>query len=354
MSEGYIAIADNLESKIRSGELKPNEALPNTRELAKTMNVSLVTMQRCMKRLHERGLVRRSQQKGTFVSSSVNSRSIGLMIGKNPFLCESPFYRLVVKAYCELAPSFGSEIKLYLDMVPDDPFHSIRMAERDIAEGNLKTLLFTGHTVTQLEWLQKRALCPCLEIPSMDIYDMAYTGTAKLLAAGRRKIKVISIFIDEWPPDIDTEVPGVEAAFKDAELTMPPGTVVRCGDKPEDAYNFVAGLLQDKASAPDGLLIDHDIVASGALFAIAKAGLSVPEDISVICHQNKDAEIFSPFKIDMLKSDNMALVRGALERASTQSQKLRNGFNKPDLTFKTVYTSVRNDEDIPQQTRSRP
>jgi len=336
MSEGYVAIADRLETMIRSGELKPSEALPSTRDLATRMKVSLVTMQRSMKRLHERGLVVRSQQKGTFVNGAVNSKTIGFMMGKDPFTSASPFYRLAVKAYCELAPVFGSAVKLYNQIDSEDPYQSTRQAEADFAEGRLKAIIHTGHTLTQKEWMERKAPCPCLQLPSMDIYDMAFKGVSRLLAQGRRKLKVLSIFIDEWPPEVDNELPGVEAAFKSAGLKMPKGTVVRCGQKPEDAYRFVKELLKDPSTAPDGLLIDHDVVVSGALFAIAEAGLRVPEDIAVACHQNAGAEIFSPFKIDILKADTASLVRTAMDYIVRQGASLKEGPCNMRWSSKTV------------------
>lgn len=334
MSDGYIAIADRLEASIRAGRLKPNDPLPNTRELAKEMSVSLVTMQRCMKRLHERGLVRRSPQKGTFVSSSVNSRTIGLMIGNNPFSCASAFYRLVVKAYCELAPLFGSEVKLYLNMVPNDPYHSIRMAEKDLSEGILKGVMLTGYTVVQREWAERKALCPCLHLPSVDIKDLSYRGVSLLLAAGRRKIKVISTYIDEWPPDRDEEVPGVAEAFKSFGMKMPERTVVRCGYAPSDAYSFVRKSIGEGI---DGLLVNHDVVTPAALYAIAEAGLSIPGDIMVATHQNKGAEIFSPCQIETFTADSRDLVKAALEMSTAPDSGFKDGMNYADWRLKAVH-----------------
>lgn len=334
MRDGYIAIADRLEASIRAGRLKPNEALPNTRDLAKEMNVSLVTMQRCMKRLHERGLVRRSPQKGTFVSGSVNSRTIGFMIGNNPFSCESPFYRLVAKAYCQLAPQFGSEVKLYLNMIPNDPYHSVRMAEKDLADGNLKALLMTGYTVVQKEWAERKALCPCLHLPSMDIRDLSFRGVSLLLGAGRRKIKVVSTYIDEWPPDQDEELPGVEDAFRGFGLAMPAGTVARCGYRPAEVYAFVRECAKEGL---DGLLVNHDVVAPAALYALAEAGLSVPDDVLVASHQNKGAEIFSPNQLETFTADSAELVRKGLELCLGPNSEMRDGMNFSSWRLKTVH-----------------
>jgi GntR family transcriptional regulator len=66
----YRRIADEIAGKIRSGELKANDKLPSTAELAEKHHVSLATVNRAFGLLHDRGLVYGKQGKGVFVAET--------------------------------------------------------------------------------------------------------------------------------------------------------------------------------------------------------------------------------------------------------------------------------------------
>lgn len=62
-------IADDLASRIASGEYKPGEKLPAYREIAEMYSVHFATAARAMRDLRVRGVVEGRSGKGTFVAT---------------------------------------------------------------------------------------------------------------------------------------------------------------------------------------------------------------------------------------------------------------------------------------------
>jgi GntR family transcriptional regulator len=65
----YQRIQKSIRKAIDSGSLRPGDAVPSERELAKTHDVSLMTARHALATLEKEGLVDRRQGVGTFVSS---------------------------------------------------------------------------------------------------------------------------------------------------------------------------------------------------------------------------------------------------------------------------------------------
>lgn len=64
----FRQIANDIAAKIKSGELKPGDKLPSTRELAETYEVHLNTAYRAMSLLHDRELITGQPGRGTYVA----------------------------------------------------------------------------------------------------------------------------------------------------------------------------------------------------------------------------------------------------------------------------------------------
>lgn len=65
----YEQIFSQIKSLIMSGELPVGEALPSMRGLAKTLQVSVITVQKSYDELHKVGLIETTQGRGCFVSA---------------------------------------------------------------------------------------------------------------------------------------------------------------------------------------------------------------------------------------------------------------------------------------------
>ena len=74
MQKKYLEIKDYLMERIRSGEYKPDEAIPAERELAAQLGVSRMTVRKAIEELMYEGLLIRRKGSGTFLTTTKSSK----------------------------------------------------------------------------------------------------------------------------------------------------------------------------------------------------------------------------------------------------------------------------------------
>ncbi|MFI9833876.1 LacI family DNA-binding transcriptional regulator [Streptomyces sp. NPDC051913] len=120
----------------------------------------------------------------------------------------------------------------------------------------------------------------------------AHAITGHLLSAGHRRI----VFLGGLPGNtaLDARVRGYRAALAEHGLPPEAGHVVDCGLGRAAGRRAMAELLVQRRDFT-AVFAGDDMVAAGALRAIAEAGLRVPDDISVVGHDDIPlAEDFNP------------------------------------------------------------
>lgn len=65
----YEQITSQIKAMIMSGELQPGEALPSMRSLAKSIHVSVITVQKAYEDLQRDGFIETTVGRGSFVSA---------------------------------------------------------------------------------------------------------------------------------------------------------------------------------------------------------------------------------------------------------------------------------------------
>lgn len=65
----YEQIATQIKTSIMSGELKAGEAIPSVRALAKSLHISILTVQKAYTTLQEDGFIETTAGKGCYVSA---------------------------------------------------------------------------------------------------------------------------------------------------------------------------------------------------------------------------------------------------------------------------------------------
>ncbi|MGE9290299.1 MAG: GntR family transcriptional regulator [Puniceicoccales bacterium] len=90
--------------------------LPTMVELAKSLGVTVSTVDRSLGRLEEMGIIRRKRGSGIYVSSRIDQKRIGLVFGRNVFAAgSSPFYRLLMERCEKRAQEHNEIFSFYLD-----------------------------------------------------------------------------------------------------------------------------------------------------------------------------------------------------------------------------------------------
>jgi GntR family transcriptional regulator len=70
----YIRVANDLEARIKAGELRPGDKLPSEHAVGAEYEVAYSTARRAMKELRDRGLINTVWGKGTFVAQPKEQR----------------------------------------------------------------------------------------------------------------------------------------------------------------------------------------------------------------------------------------------------------------------------------------
>jgi len=113
----------------------------------------------------------------------------------------------------------------------------------------------------------------------------AYQATQYMLSRGLKNIALINGRLDL--PLYQHRYDGYCRALREAGRQEPPGMVVHSVNGWDDGYQAMRDLLEKKL-APDAVFATSDPKAIGVIKAIHDAGLSVPQDISVMGFDDLD------------------------------------------------------------------
>ncbi|MEU3907268.1 GntR family transcriptional regulator [Streptomyces goshikiensis] len=74
-TQPYLRIVQDVQDKIRSGQLPAGKKLPSTRELADEYGVAAGTVQRALTELRSAGLIYSHQGRGSFITETASETS---------------------------------------------------------------------------------------------------------------------------------------------------------------------------------------------------------------------------------------------------------------------------------------
>jgi LacI family transcriptional regulator len=120
-----------------------------------------------------------------------------------------------------------------------------------------------------------------LNVPQVvgDNYQVTYLAARYLISLGHSNIVYLAI-----PQDCllgKERAQGFRDALSEAGIPVSPSSIVACGNSEEAGRKALMVLLQRKR-VPTAVIARHDSVALGVMRAAFEAGLSIPEDMSLI------------------------------------------------------------------------
>ena len=144
-----------------------------------------------------------------------------------------------------------------------------------------------------------------------------------LMELGHKRIAVITGLAHTAPAQL--RLKGIHKAFNEAGMVLD-SQLVKSGDwERNSGYSCMKELLENKGVAlPTAVFVMNDLMAIGAMDAIMEAGLSVPNDISVVGFDNRDVSEFvfpklTTAEID-LKAIGYAAAQMTIETLAGKSQ----------------------------------
>jgi DNA-binding LacI/PurR family transcriptional regulator len=186
------------------------------------------------------------------------------------------------------------------------------------------------HPQVPLVLLGERLFPGPVDHVAFDNVAAARTAVAHLVAGGRREIAVIGaqqapsaetarLRLKGWREELAAA--GLEAR---AELVVPADRWHR-----DDGHQAVAELLATGAR-PDALLCCNDLLAVGALRALAEAGLRVPDDVAVIGIDDIEEGRFTTPSLTTISPDKAAIARTSVDLLAHRLEEVRDDVPRAD------------------------
>lgn len=312
----YLRIKGELAARLRSGQILPNAPFPSERTLCKEFGVSNITVRRALLELVRDGLIYRQAGVGSFATP--NRRPIRLLLVVHGFGGED--WRDRGDIFVPLIDGIIGEAWRYdtvfsLARLPEDSSLGSYLASV-ISERSADAVLLRpldDPSPADIE-LMERNLLPYVYIKrrladrptNCVVTDSIAAGTIMtehLLQHGHRRIAFIGGRRGYSIGD-DLER-GYKAALVAAELSVEEALIKRSGlVTQEDGRDLTIELLQESKDRPSGVITHDDFMAIGACEAAFELGLSVPEDLAVVGHDDHPvAQKHSPALTTMRTSE---------------------------------------------------
>lgn len=144
--------------------------------------------------------------------------------------------------------------------------------------------------------------------------------TEHLIARGRTRIAVIG---SQGPPYGHTgrlRLTGYRAALAGAGLPYDPSLVVPVGQWRREPGAEAARSLLDRPDRPDAIFCLNDLMALGALYALADAGVAVPDDIAVVGFDDIEDGRYHRPELTTVAPDKAEIARQSVARLAQRLQ----------------------------------
>jgi DNA-binding LacI/PurR family transcriptional regulator len=297
--------------------LQPGDRFPSQTELMRQYRVSDRTVLRSLDDLRQAGRIVRRHGVGTFVTArdtangsngshaSDADRSVGARTIAGLSTSLSPFFRHCIERMAEIAADAGLSLLCHHVRMPVQ-FEDALPLEALHPRG---FILFTHHLMPVAHRLMERGhRVVVIGTPPVDTLADApnicgdqeqggYLATHHLIEKGHRRLGFVDMSEATAVPLLQRpRWRGHERALNEARAQGISVTTTLLGHEqidpmraaPENAHRFFAD-----ASAPTGLICLNDPLALMMLALLARAGVHVPEEVSVIGYDNLPETVVS-------------------------------------------------------------
>ncbi|MFZ2657483.1 MAG: GntR family transcriptional regulator [Victivallales bacterium] len=295
--------------------LGPGGQFPTVRELARSLGVSLSTLDRVLHGLEDRGLIERRHGQGVFVGVQVGKKTIGVVSGFNIFeLGTSPFHGMFIDVARHSIEKRGGCFRFYLDIensVNGLPSHL--ELESSLKKKELSGIIFLGaRQPEEIDWIKGFAIpmvsftdCPHSEFRVyMDYPAMVGQCSDILIKDGCRRLALLPYWDGEKGALFSSCVEAFKktmrmhrVAFKD-ELVWRRGKTDICETNEQQGWRAVMELFKDRPASmrPDGIVSTDDMMTRGAVAALAELGIRFGEEVRIATHANRGSSALDLYK----------------------------------------------------------
>ena len=328
-----LRIRDHVKALIVAGELAPGMEIPSTRRLAALWGVDAATVHAALSDLVKERLVIRRHGKGTFVAQKIKRlHRVGLYIDMASLSDPTKwFVRSVLVEIQRQLMARGVTVQAWMDPRPKADQGTVWTdLEASARRKEIQGLILLDCTLPILKWAQALPIPLAAITPeklpfaiSCDSTQLFELGMRKLAADGCRSLGLITVhpmvavYENYYKQLIErAECHGLK--IKNSWIRIPPGPIGIAGFELARFGYRAFHALWDQANRPDGLIIEPDIVAEGAMMAMLQRGVRVPEDIKVVFHRNESHEYLCPFPATQVITSEKDYAAALIEQVERQ------------------------------------
>ncbi len=292
----YMQLKQEIMSWFHTGQLKTGDQMPTELEIAERFGVSRQTVRQTFGELEREGWLQRVQGKGTFVSVPLNRQTqevqtVGIITTYIsdyifPHIVRGAEAALRARGYRMLLSSTDNDKAKELDslqMMMSQPLSGLIIEPTRSAEGNPNLAHYLSldyHGIPYLMINERYAEmdCPCVKV---DDEWGGYLAAEHLLRLGHRRIA--GFFKSDDLQGVG-RLKGFIRAHRELQVPLSPELVVhyKTEEKGTKPYEAALGMLGAASERPTAFVCYNDELAVLLLEAIRQAGLSVPQDVSVV------------------------------------------------------------------------
>jgi len=323
----YLQLKQEILSWLHSGEWKPHEMLPSEHELASRFGMSRQTVRQTLGELEQEGYLYRQRGKGTFVAppdflkAGAARAAVGMV---TTYISDYIFPHIVRGAEAVLrARGMG----LYLSSTDNDKARerdSLQMMmERGVggliveptksAEGNPNLEQFLAFRYRGVPLVMINARYPELDCPCLVVDDEAgaFMAAEHLIKLGHRRIA--GLFKTDDLQGTRRMKGFLRAMKRYGVPILEDGVITYASENKWTRPVEIAGLLLRREDRPTGLVCYNDELAVALLPAIREAGLSVPDDLSIVGFDDSTLAQAAEVKLTTLTHPKTAMGERAAE-----------------------------------------
>lgn len=282
-----------------------------SRALTKAETVKPETRQRILQYVEESGY----QHKPHSRRESSRPNLVMLIVGD----ILNPFYLGIIKGADDLLNEHGIRLAIFnSDYDPAREEEYVRFAAENKYDGIIMiTAMETAGLVTML----KKTACPVVlanrTLRSMDLnavcidnYRGGYMAASYLIDEGHTLIAHLAGPANSTASQ-DRER-GFRDAMRDAHLPVAESSVWYGNLKRDSGQEFARHFLKNLSDST-AVFCANDLMAASFCETLAEAGVTVPDDVSVICFDDSPAAVSGPVKLTTISRDPYPMGRAAAE-----------------------------------------
>ncbi|SEM55190.1 GntR family transcriptional regulator [Paenibacillus sp. OV219] len=318
----YVQLKKEILDLMGKGKLQPDDQMPSENEIAEQFGMSRQTVRQALGELEQEGRLYRMQGKGTFVANPkdehyAEAKTIGLV---TTYISDYIFPHIVrgaeaavrARGYSLLLSSTDNDKgreRESLSMLTSQPLSGLIIEPTKSAEGNPNLAYFLALNNRRIPYVMINARYPEISCPTLVIDDEegGFTAAEHLLHLGHRHIA--GFFKTDDLQGI-LRLKGFMRAHQEESAELHPDFVVsyRTEEKAGRVIEIAEELLgRPEGKRPTALVCYNDELALRLLEVIRKAGLSVPQDVSIVGFDDSWLATATEMKLTTLTHPKLAM-----------------------------------------------